>query len=222
MNKSVYSLVLMDNVVAAVDELAYSKNTSRSNMINQILAEYVSCTTPEKRMKDIFSRIEEIMQEQDAFQIKFQPSCSMMSIHSALKYRYKPTIRYKVELYRSADVTVGELKVFLRTQSRQFIDCLTDFFMLWEKLENAAIAKYFQNNTIPCKIEEGRYTRQFILPNQKNNQTDEQLAEAIAAYIQMFDQIMKIYFANMDDTQTAVSKIKNAYLSHLKQGFPII
>ena len=57
MKKSVYSLVLMDDVVEAIDRMAYSMNTSRSNLINQILAERVSYVTPEMRMRDIFSRI---------------------------------------------------------------------------------------------------------------------------------------------------------------------
>ena len=54
MKKSVYSLVLMDDVVNAIDDMAYQMNTSRSNLINQILAEHVSYITPEMRMKDIF------------------------------------------------------------------------------------------------------------------------------------------------------------------------
>ena len=36
MKKSVYSLVLMDDVVKAIDDMAYKLNTSRSNLINQI------------------------------------------------------------------------------------------------------------------------------------------------------------------------------------------
>ena len=54
MNKSVYSLVLMDNVVSEVDKMAYEMGTSRSNLINQILAEYVRYTTPEMRMRAVF------------------------------------------------------------------------------------------------------------------------------------------------------------------------
>jgi len=47
MAKSVYSLVLRDEVVAEIDRLAYRMNTNRSNMINQILAEYVhQCDYP--------------------------------------------------------------------------------------------------------------------------------------------------------------------------------
>ena len=38
MSKSVYSVVLMDDVVYAVDLLAYEAGTNRSNMIKLILA----------------------------------------------------------------------------------------------------------------------------------------------------------------------------------------
>ncbi len=56
MNRSIYSLLLMDDVIRAVDQLAYAQNTSRSNMVNQILAEHLSVKTPEQRMHDILSR----------------------------------------------------------------------------------------------------------------------------------------------------------------------
>ena len=67
MNRSIYSLLLMDDVVQAVDQLAYAQNTSRSNMINQILAEYLSVKTPEQRMHDIFEQIETLMVQQKNF-----------------------------------------------------------------------------------------------------------------------------------------------------------
>lgn len=54
MGKSVYSLVLMDDIVAAVDRLAYQQGTSRSNMVNRILAEYVQMDTPENRIPHDF------------------------------------------------------------------------------------------------------------------------------------------------------------------------
>jgi predicted transcriptional regulator len=57
MGKSVYSIVLIDEVVAKVDKLAYKNGTSRSNIINKILAEYVSFTTPEDQMREIFSQL---------------------------------------------------------------------------------------------------------------------------------------------------------------------
>ena len=41
MSKSVYSVVLMDDVVDAVDRLAYEAVTNRSNLITRFLAEYL-------------------------------------------------------------------------------------------------------------------------------------------------------------------------------------
>ena len=46
MKKTLYSLVLNDEVVREVDALAHRMGTNRSNLINQILAEYVNYTTP--------------------------------------------------------------------------------------------------------------------------------------------------------------------------------
>ena len=42
MNKSVYSLVLSDEVIAAVDRAAYRAGMRRSAFINGVLAEAVS------------------------------------------------------------------------------------------------------------------------------------------------------------------------------------
>ena len=118
MNKSVYSLVLMDKVVEEVDKLAYSMNTSRSNLINQILAERVCCVTPENRMRTIFDYVNKLMDGMGSFKVQMQPSDSMISIRSILSYKYNPTIRYSIELYRNSHPVMGKLKVSLRTQSR--------------------------------------------------------------------------------------------------------
>ena len=61
MNKSVYSLVLSDEIVQEIDRMAYEMGQSRSAMINQVLADYVRYTTPEKRMREVFSAIEQML-----------------------------------------------------------------------------------------------------------------------------------------------------------------
>ena len=61
LQKSLYSLMLMDDVVREIDRLALQQNTNRSNFINQILAEYVSLMTPEKRIGNIFKNIEALI-----------------------------------------------------------------------------------------------------------------------------------------------------------------
>ena len=41
------------------------------------------------------------MVQQNAFQIQFQPSDAILSVRTALAYKYKPTVRYSVELFRN-------------------------------------------------------------------------------------------------------------------------
>lgn len=220
MSKSVYSLVLMDDVVEAIDRMAYAMGTSRSNLINQILAEKVSYITPEKRMNSIFKSIEQLMSD-ESFQVQAQASDAMMSIRSALKYKYKPTIRYSLELYRNTEKTIGQLKVSFRTSSEQLKTDLTSFLKLWAALENKYIISYFPEG-IAYRIEDGKFIRTFRLPPAHEQQSTEEIGRAIGEYIRMFDDILKVYFANLDDEQTAVVKSKQAYENYLEKGMILI
>lgn len=218
MDRNVYSLVLIDDIVEAVDRMAYERNTSRSSLINQILAEYLSCPTPEMRMKDIFESVEQTMKDIQCFQVQFQPSDSMISIRSALKYRYKPTIRYVLELYRQCEPTVGELRVSMRTQSQPLIEILTDFFEFWSEIENRYIGSLFPGGQISCRIEPGRYIRQFLPPEEEGQRTNEALAAAISDYIRRFDFILKQYFSGLDDPEETELELEQEYIKSIKDS----
>lgn len=219
MNKSVYSLVLMDNVVGEVDKLAYEMGTSRSNLINQILAQYVRYTTPEMRMRAIFEEMERLMQGVESFQIQPQPSDAMLTIRSALRYKYKPTIRYSVELYRTKENTVGALKVSFRTQSQPLIDMLTGFFSLWARLETHYRT---QLKLEPCEytIEDGRFMRKFT-PQDGGDLTEAKLADGMSEYIRMFDAAIKCYFAANGEESIALPQMEAIYRKYL-QASPLL
>ena len=51
MKKSVYSLILTDEVIDRLDRAAYARGVSRSALADEILAGYLSYTTPEMRMQ---------------------------------------------------------------------------------------------------------------------------------------------------------------------------
>ena len=209
-NKSVYSLVLMDDVVAEVDRLAYQMNTSRSNMINQILAEYVSYMTPEKRMREVFDRAINMLTGSGTFQLMLQPSDSTMSLRSALAYKYNPSVRYSVELYRDQQGAAGELKLLLRSQNNSLILYMNQFFKLWTRLEQAYVGE------TNYQIESGRYTRVLRLP--KEAKSNEQMGEILAEYIQVLDECMKIFFELLDQPQAAAQRIETRYRKYLAGG----
>ena len=189
MNKSVYSIVLSDDVVAQVDRLAYKAGISRSGMINRILAEYVSYVTPEQRLRDILGQAASLVEAMDQLQVMLQPSDTHLALKSALRYKYNPTVRYSVELYKSGEA-LGELRVTMRTQNKTLIACLDDFFRLW-----AAVEQHVLGELPPCAAGEGRYSRTLMLdPALAQTATGEQLSRAIIDYVETLDRCIKLWF----------------------------
>ena len=61
MKKTLYSLMLNEEVVREIDRMAHRMGTNRSALINQILADYTSVVTPERRIENIFHEIEQLV-----------------------------------------------------------------------------------------------------------------------------------------------------------------
>jgi len=207
MAKTVYSLVLNDEVVREIDKLAYREGTNRSGMINRILAEYVSYTTPEMQVKEIFSSLERILTGGPTFRLLLQPSDSMISLRSALTYKYNPTVRYSVELYRGSYPVIGELRVSLRSQNAGLLMILVEFFRLWARIEGCS----------ECSITEGRYARKLRLREGYYPDTDT-LGHFIAGYINLLDSAMKDFFSSLDDPAYAARLVERRYIDYYSSG----
>ncbi len=218
MGKSVYSIVLSDEVVQAVDEMAYRMNTSRSNLINQLLAERVSLTTPEMRMREIFSLVGQALDSR--FLPAPQASDSVMAVKTPLNFKYKPTLKYSVELYRSFSGKAGRLKVTLRTQSEELIKLTDRFFRDWSAAEQKYLGKFFSGG-FPCEIAPKSYTRDFY-EIAGNGLADREIAEAISEYIRTFDKAITVYFENAADPEHAKALCEETYKCYLRKGVSIV
>ena len=220
MERSVYSLVLMDDVVKAVDQMAYEQNTSRSNMINQLLAQEVMLITPEVRMRDIFDKMMGAMEEEKKFQVQLQPSDYGISIRSVLAYKYNPTIRYLIELYRTVDTAIGELKVTSRSQSQELQQYLYEFFKFFSTMEQLYMAKYFPCRPTPYFTAEGkgRFRRELVIEEADRSLTTDIMATAMGDYIQMLDTLLGIYLTHLTQREVGVSKIEEIYTKFLKSN----
>ena len=210
-NKSIYSLVLSDEVVDAVDALARTAGMSRSAMINRILAEQVAFVTPEMRLREILESLARSMT--DAFMIAEKPTGSTLSARTSLKYRYKPTVRYSVEIFSDSRSTKegarsGELRVSFRSQNAQLIDDLTEFFKCWAALEEKYIADRISGDIL-YTIQDGRFTRTLNMP--RENISENELGTAVADYMAMLDGAMKAYFLKLPDVHEAVLSAEELY-----------
>ena len=153
--------MLNDEVVREVDAMAHRMGTNRSSLINQILAEYVGYTTPERRINDVLSTIQQLLSPSRELVPFFAPNSFSMSLKSSLEYKYRPTVKYEVELYRGGGESIGELTVVFRTQSAALIQAMTEFF-------RAQLEIYF----IEHKSEADRVMEQ-VLINKRSRETAE-------------------------------------------------
>ena len=208
MKKTLYSLMLSDEVVREVDALAHRMGTNRSSLINQILAEYVGYTTPERRINDVLSAVEQLLAPSRDLVPFFAPNSLSMSLKSSLEYKYRPTIKYEVELYRGAGEAIGELSVLFRTQSAALISAMTEFFRLWKRIEDAHLAP-ITGQRLSYALYDGKFVRSLAAPDR--NCSAEELAAAISGYIQLFDRLMKGYLSGRLDAH----EVEAAYYSYL-------
>ncbi|NLW78590.1 MAG: hypothetical protein GXY32_04150 [Ruminococcaceae bacterium] len=214
MSKTVYSLVLSQEIVAAVDALAVRGGYSRSSLVNHILAEYASLMSPEKRARQLLDTL-----EHEAGRRGFRASRSpggMLTLRTALPYKYNPALSYTVEL-RGEQAVLGRLHLALRSQNETLLACLALFFDLWRRLENAHLQLPPERDAYRSGGK--RHTRVLRRPVQESSAEAE--GELIAGYIALMDGCLKTYFHNLDDAPTALRETERHYLAHLQQNIAL-
>jgi len=210
MKKNVYSLVLADDVIRAVDREAARIGTSRSNLINQILAAQLSCITPEMRMRDIFSFLTDLIGS--SFQIQQQTSSSLMTMRTSLDYKYRPAINYRVELDRSPDGYIGTLRVHIRTQNANLIEMFNSFFLYRIAME-AAQLRLLGYDGCPCTLAAGVFTRKLL----NTGLGGEQTAHAISCYLDDLNKSVQTYFSDPSGLREYSPRLEAQYKTLLEK-----
>lgn len=208
MKKTLYSLMLNEDVVREVDAMAHRMGTNRSALINRILAEYVNYVTPEQRINDILSSIESLMAPSRELVPVFAPNSFSMYLKSSLEYKYRPTVKYEVELYKGEGESIGQLSVLFRTQSMTLISDMTDFFRLWCRIEQAHLLP-LTGASIEYALADGKFIRSISVPDRSCS--SEELAAALSEYIKLFDSLMKAYLAGRLDAHG----VESAYYAQM-------
>lgn len=198
--------MLSDDVVREIDLLAHRAGTNRSNFINQILAEYVNLTTPEKRANDIFRAIEDLTRPTSELIPFFAPNNLTMSLKSCLQYKYRPTLKYEVALLSGYGSSIGELSVVFRTRSAELIADMENFFRIWKTAEDMYLTTHGLE-TRDYALYNNKLTRSIASP--QKSVTSEALAEAISGYIELFDSSVKAYLSEQCGAEDIAAAYKN-------------
>lgn len=215
MKKTLYSIMLNDEVVREVDLLAHKLGTNRSGLINKILAEYVNYETPEQRIYNVLSAVERLMAPSRELVPFFSPNSMSMSLKSSLEYKYRPTIKYEVSLSDGTDDALGTLSVIFRTQSEYLLGRITAFFRLWSKTEDLYLSEAIGQKAEHA-LYDGRFVRSILKPNVNCNADG--LAAALSDYLENFDSLLKGY---LSEHLTDID-IEKAYIDYLNNARIII
>ena len=138
-----------------------------------------------------------------------------MLIRSPLPYKYKPTIRYAVELHREGNY-LGKLKVSFRTQNEALSTAINDFYKCFLKTEAAYLSGIAD---VIAEIDGDKMERNLNMPLTKNGRsiTPDETANAISDYVRFIDKLIKIYFEYLSDRRTALLLIDKLYKERMKE-----
>ncbi len=201
MSKSVYSVILNDDLVAELDRVAYNNGVSRSAMLDKILSTFLTVETPVTRMESIFSEMERLIGGWSGMKFINQPSVSMASVQSALVYRYNPTIKYSVELFQSEE-DLGVIKMSLRTQNPVLISLMEEFYNYFITLER----KYLGEREY--SYDDGRFSR---VLKRSEGLSAEKSGEAIANFVRSLNYILNEYFSGLERLDNTKIILENKY-----------
>ena len=208
MKKTLYSLMLNEEVVREVDALAHRMGTNRSALINRILAEYVNYVTPEQRINDVLSAIEQLMAPSRELVPVFAPNSFSMYLKSSLEYKYRPTVKYEVELYKGEGENIGQLSIVFRTTSMALVQAMTEFFSLWCRVEQLHLLP-LTGARVEYAVADGRFIRSIAAPDRQCD--SDTLATALSEYIKLFDSLMKAWLAGRIDAHG----VESAYYAQM-------
>ncbi len=202
--KNMYSLMLSEAVVREVDALAQRKGMTRSALVNEILAEYVSFTTPEKRINDIFGEIEKLF-SLAGLVVKRVGRENTLTLRRELEFPYRPTLNYEVELYRiPSNDSFGVLRVGYRTTSIKLLTFLYAFFDAFEEVERL----YGNGRKVDYETTDGCWTRTLVLPSQSAD-----LGQEITDFVNFLDEQIKKALAC-----GSFNGLESEYIKHKSRG----
>lgn len=206
MGKNVYSVVLEDDVVAAVDLAAMRAGTNRSAMMNRLLAAQLECATAEDRVCTVLDAMQQLAASHcAALQVASRQAQTQLALRSVLRYKYNPTQHYSLELFAHPQGYLGALRCQLRTQNTVLVQALGAFYQLWAALEQAAMG------TLPGMYQLGgaRFTRLLRLPPAPCG--EQALAQALTRYVACLDDGVKLYCEHLDDPALAQALVEQQF-----------
>ncbi|MDO4289402.1 MAG: hypothetical protein Q4C55_09470 [Eubacterium sp.] len=207
MKKSVYSLMLFDEIVEKIDQIAYANNTNRSQLINDILAEKIGLETPEQKVQKILEQLDANLT--DTLSVSQVNKNSSIQFGKSLKYKYRPKIRYSYEFVNGSGGRYAVLKVSSRTKSEDLNEHFDQFFKKIHEVERKNLP---EDLPVKEKLTNHKFIREFQKDGSIAGDVD-QVSNYLTDYLKMIDSAMNLYFSDTEneDFEAELNEIYHYY-----------
>lgn len=208
--------MLFDEIVERVDDLAYARHTNRSQLINDILADYLGVETPEQKIQSVLVSVGDNLGD--------RPLVSQISQNNSirfgksLKYKYRPKVRYVYEFKNNADGRYAVLKISSRTTNADLNEMFRDFFNHIGVIE---IRHHQIDRGSGDTDTHHKFVRAFKHAGSVNR--DEQgLTDFLTRYLRMIDSAMDTYFEDFGsaDMDAELDAIYSYFLGDMPKMLP--
>jgi len=213
MKKSIYSLMLFDEIVEKIDQMAYVNYTNRSQLINEILAEHLGLVTPEQNIQTILESLKRNFS--DTLSVSQVNKNSSIQFGKSLKYKYRPKVKYSIEFVGVGGQKYAVLKISSRTKSVELNHHFDEFFEIICELEANHIS---QGEIIYETSANHKFIREFREEGSVT-QDPKSVIHLLTAYLQMMDEAMDIFFEN--EGKDVKEPIKELYQNYLNSKYAI-
>ena len=201
MSKSIYSLLLSDDVVQQLDEVAASRGLSRSAVIDAILAEYTGVSNGDEKMRNVWQEMEKLLARTHTMHFVNNAQTNLAQIVTTLPFKYSPKIRYQLELSNKDD-RICAITLNTRTQNPLLTTAFDNFYQRLAVLERQYL------NNVSARYGNGKYVS--VLFGSRNEPTD--IACDVLEYVVTLDGMLRSWLNG--DEQTVVNLFADYVAKH--------
>ncbi len=217
MSKQVYSLVLNDQVIEKIDREAIVSGSNRSQIINDIICQHFGVWTPDLKMNRVMDLMTERLGMLETMQMVSASRGNTLQLRTTVSYKYKPKLKYVIEMSGKAQTVLAQLKIYSRTTSEPFLQGLVMFFGYLSEFEEniASNIALRQVSSSGYAYDENKFVKAFECDWTRSDVEAEAIATYLTSYIQFLDEALKMYFDYFGNWKHIDHEMTALYRKHL-------
>lgn len=217
MSKQIYSLVLSEQVVEKIDREALVRGSNRSQIINDMLCESFGVWTPDLKMNRVMDLMSATLGDLETMEMVSATHGNTLQLRTSVAYKYKPKLKYVIEMSGKSHPTMAVLKIYSRTTSELFLQSLVMFFGYLNDFEEQieASINFRRVASLGYAFDEKRFIKEIECDWTTKDVEAEAIAQYLSNYIQFLDEGIKMYFNAYGDWAYIDQQMRTLYKKYL-------